>query len=262
VAESGLSRVRVALPALASVIALSLTYVIFVRTAAGQAIDASAFGGGEIIRDWLTLLLPWLRTGIVLVLATIALAAGVIGLRHDRGRELTVALVLVLLSVALARMLRNILGRPYLGDYAYSINTLPSTHAAAAASLVVAIVTIWPRRQRGIRPTLIAAGIVTAAGYASVLSFAHRPSDVVAAILLVGALAALLLPLTQSRYNAKKFAGGLFWPIAVSILLLIVWFLTLLPFFSDIRFTLGPLIEIFAAALWLMVLATRRSAES
>jgi membrane-associated phospholipid phosphatase len=96
----------------------------------------------------------------------------------------------VALSVPLGIWLRNdVLVRPAFTPETFPQNSLPSTHAVAAAALVAAVLLLWPGRPPWWLPN--AAGVVLLlVGIGNVISQAHRPSDVVASFLLVGAVAA------------------------------------------------------------------------
>ncbi len=69
-------------------------------------------------------------------------------------------------------------------------NSLPSGHATVTASVAVALVLVLPAAVRGIA-ALAGAGVTTVVGVATVSADWHRPSDVVAALLVVGAWAAV-----------------------------------------------------------------------
>jgi membrane-associated phospholipid phosphatase len=97
--------------------------------------------------------------------------------------------------VPLGPYLRDeLLSRPRFDEEPFPLNSLPSTHATAAAALTVAVLLLWPCP----RPWWLfnAAGVVLLlVAIGNVVSQAHRPSDVVASFLLVGALAAGALAL-------------------------------------------------------------------
>jgi hypothetical protein len=230
-----------------------LTYLIFVWTAFGQFLDAAAFDGNPAGGDSLAaILLRGLRTGVIIALASVALVAGVVAIIHRRWRATSIALLLVTSSVTLARLLRLILERPDLGDYAYHENTLPSGHVAAATSLVVAIGILLPVNWRGRILTALAVITVTAAGAASFLTLAHRPSDVIAAILLVGVLGSILLPLAGLTPRPRVTGVAVVLLCLISLAAMVSWFIQLLHGFGapDPRFPLAPLGGIVAATLW------------
>jgi len=91
--------------------------------------------------------------------------------------------------------------RPDLGVEASYGNTLPSGHTTAAASVSAALLLVVPPR---IRPwaAVLGAGYTTATGVSTLIGQWHRPSDVVAAVLVVlawTAIACALVALTPTR---------------------------------------------------------------
>ena len=95
-----------------------------------------------------------------------------------------------------------LLDRPDLGVEGTWGNTLPSGHTTAAASISAVLLMVVPRR---IRPwaAVLGAGYTAATGVSTLVGQWHRPSDVVAAVLVVTAWAAVscsvvaLLPSTR-----------------------------------------------------------------
>ncbi|MGC0142892.1 phosphatase PAP2 family protein [Pseudactinotalea sp. Z1732] len=73
------------------------------------------------------------------------------------------------------------------------MNTLPSGHVSLSAALAVAIMILWPSRARW--PIVVAGVLLATASLASVVAHAHRPSDVVASVLLTGAVTCAALAL-------------------------------------------------------------------
>jgi membrane-associated phospholipid phosphatase len=83
-----------------------------------------------------------------------------------------------------------VLERPDYGWLGYPHNTMPSTHMAAVSSLVVAAVVLW---NPPLRAWLLwtAAAMAAVGGGGNVVGYAHLPSDVLASVFLVAAVAAL-----------------------------------------------------------------------
>ena len=78
-------------------------------------------------------------------------------------------------------------------------NSLPSGHTTVAASVAVALVLVLPPKARAFA-AVVGAAYAAVAGVATLSAGWHRPSDAVAAFLVVGvwaALAGLLLLITQ-----------------------------------------------------------------
>jgi len=97
------------------------------------------------------------------------------------------AALLVGLTAFASMLMKELLPRPYFGDFAYAHNTFPSGHTAI--TLAAAIATIWCRPRWMSRVLVLVLGaLVSFVALASVLSFAHRASDSVGGVLLTGAL--------------------------------------------------------------------------
>ncbi|MDG4764586.1 phosphatase PAP2 family protein [Solwaraspora sp. WMMD406] len=175
----------------------------FVRTPRGQLLDTIALTGNSIGQD--ETYAPASTVLSVVSVASLALATGVIGfIALIRGRVLlaVVATVLIGGSNLTTQLVKYGTGRPDLGidPYeAYTNNSLPSGHTTVAASVAVAFMLVLPAALRGVG-ALIAAAYAAIAGVATLSAGWHRPSDAVAAILVVGAWAAaamLVLALGQ-----------------------------------------------------------------
>jgi len=177
----------------------------FVQTQRGQALDTIALTGNTIgqtrvdgvvstVLDAMSLVSLVAATGIVVVIALMR-------------RRLLLALVVGLLvggANLVTQLLKQNIYRPEFGvdpDRAAAGNSFPSGHATAAASLAFALVLVLPPRVRGVGAVL-GAGYAALAGVATMSAGWHRPSDAVAALLIVGAWAAaagLVLALGRPR---------------------------------------------------------------
>lgn len=101
-----------------------------------------------------------------------------------------------------SRLLREWLPRPDHG-YSYVENTLPSTHMTLVAAAAVAIVLLWPTSLPGwLVPVLVALLVVAALG--NVVGHAHRPSDVLASLLLVATATSMVRVVTRSPTRGPK----------------------------------------------------------
>lgn len=90
--------------------------------------------------------------------------------------------------------MRVSLPRPDHG-YSYVDNTLPSTHAVIVVAAVAAILMLLPvARPRWVDPLLGVVVLMSCLG--NVVGHAHRPSDVVASVLLVLAVASAVTALS------------------------------------------------------------------
>lgn len=177
----------------------------FVATRTGQLIDQLAYAGAYTGRTKL-----WTLAQPVLDLvsdASIIIGTGTIaGIALLRRRWLVaVQAVLVIAGANLTTQLLkyNVFDRPVLGSESWWANSLPSGHTTVAASVSVALLLAVPRTAR---PALAIAGTVFTAliGISTLIGRWHRPSDVVAAILVSlvwGALACVVM--TESAQDAK-----------------------------------------------------------
>lgn len=182
--------------------AFTLLHLVAVGTHRGQTLDRELFMLYAGIDQTVITLAATARTGI-LVLAGLVLAAGAVSaLRAGRIRAVVWVGAVILASVLLARALRDhILPRPDLGVYGFDLNTYPSVHVALVAALAVGIVVLWSGRVSWTVVAVVALLTLAAAG-SSVLSRAHRPADVLGAILLVAAVTAATRALGSADASA------------------------------------------------------------
>lgn len=168
-------------------------HAVFVSTVTGQVVDQASREGAAIGRH---LVLRYARlvldvvSGGSLALAVLIVAA--IGLAQRRVRLAVATAVLVAGSTATTQVLkRAVLHRPDLGVTDFELNSLPSGHTTFAASVSVAALLAVPAR---LRPLVAVTGAVYTAvtGVATLVVRWHRPSDVVAAVLVVGAWGVLV----------------------------------------------------------------------
>ncbi|MFE5334574.1 hypothetical protein ACFQ8E_01570 [Isoptericola sp. NPDC056573] len=154
-----------------------------------------------------------LRTGLVVAAAGVAVVVGVVAVVRGRWWSAVTCAAVTLLSTALSVALRDVvLLRPlHDPDYGYLYNTYPSTHVTVTAALAVSIVVLWPYRTAHgrvvVRETVL--GAVVVACLVNVLTFAHRPADVLGSLLLVGCVTSvagavdprLVSPRTEAKFT-------------------------------------------------------------
>lgn len=185
--------------------ALGWTYWAFVRTTTGQFADESAWREAGIAAPETQG--PFLKFLDSLPIISVFIAAAVI-LFVTLGRRRWGAAVIALGTIAGANLttqvLKNLLfDRPDRGVPTLDFNSLPSGHTTLAASAAAAIFLVVTPRWR----PLAAAGGGTysvLAGAATFINLWHRPADVVAAFLVVGAwtvLGGLLIMRTGNHWN-------------------------------------------------------------
>lgn len=191
----------------AALVALYLLFVIAVSPIAvstrfGQAVDTLAMYSVGKFLDFPDLF-HWvlgLFTSAPTMLAVAVLAAAAIFVQERPALLLRLAIVIVGAN-GTTQLLKANLSRPYLGvDYELP-NSFPSGHVTLAASVVVALIAVAPPLLRR-AVTVLGWAVVTMVGVGVMVLGWHRLSDVLAAILIVGAFALAALPAEwQPRRN-------------------------------------------------------------
>jgi membrane-associated phospholipid phosphatase len=167
-----------------AVAAACATYEVFIRTTLGQSVDTRAMRGAEVHHPKIIEVLNRTLNGTTLVsLVLVCLVAAAIGFLRKRIDLAVGAALLVLGSNASVQLLKTRLVRPGLDDFP-APNSFPSGHTAAAASVAFALIMVLPQAVRG-TVALIGAGYVAVIAIATVWAAWHRPSDTVAALLIV-----------------------------------------------------------------------------
>jgi membrane-associated phospholipid phosphatase len=174
-------------------LASAAVYAGLIATSFGQWLDAGSFGALSLLNGPLGDAAATFRIAGVVGLGIVALVAGLVALLRRRWRAVLQAVAILVLSAAGSEALKRVLPRPELGGNGYAGNTFPSGHMAIALALAVAVAVMLPVR-RWARPASAAAIVVAAGvGCASIVSYAHRPSDVLGAVLVVGTIASCVL---------------------------------------------------------------------
>lgn len=160
------------------------TYEVFIRTSLGQSVDTDAMRGAEVNHPRVIQVLDRTLNGTTLVsLVLVCVVAAAIGILRKRIDLAVGAALLVIGSNGSAQLLKTRLDRPLLDDFP-APNSFPSGHTAAAASVAFALVMVLPQAVRG-TVALAGAGYVAVIAIATVWAAWHRPSDTVAALLIV-----------------------------------------------------------------------------
>jgi hypothetical protein len=195
-------------PAVVAVLAAAgvvATYRVFVGTISGQWLDTAAMFGTDVehprVADIVSRTLNATTLSSLVIVCVVAAAVGIVRKRLDLA---IAAAVLVLAANGTTQVLKDALPRPPFDGLTYP-NSLPSGHATAAASVAFALVLVLP-------PALRATAALIGAGYTAVISIGtlwaqwHRPSDVIAAVLVVlawGAVAVLGVRVARWRTAAR-----------------------------------------------------------
>ncbi len=180
------ARVMAGLVALLAALGVGATYRLFVTTASGQQVDDLAFSGAAFGQGRL-----WRVAEPVLDVVSVAFVVVAIGAamlvavaRRRWGLMLQVAALVVGANVTTQLLKRELLERPDLLDGWNGPNTLPSGHTTVAASVSAALILATPRAWRP-AVTVLAVGYTGATGISTLVGQWHRPSDVIAALLVV-----------------------------------------------------------------------------
>jgi membrane-associated phospholipid phosphatase len=177
----------VALLAAAGVYAL---YRVFVLTSLGQTVDTAALRGADVSHARAVEIMSRTLNGTSLVsLVLVCVAAAAIGMVRRRIGLAVAAALMVLGANLSAQLLKMRLDRPDLDGFP-APNSFPSGHTTAAVSVAFAMILVLPSAIRGM-VSLVGAGYVSVIAVATVWAEWHRPSDTVAALLIVLAWSAL-----------------------------------------------------------------------
>jgi membrane-associated phospholipid phosphatase len=173
---------------------IAVVHLLFVTSVTGRRVDGAAlhgadeFGGGPL----------WATAAHLLDIVSVPFVAGVVivtmALAFARRRVALAVQVAVLVAGAnvTTQVLKSVLVRPDLGLADRIANSLPSGHTTVAASAAAALVLAVPRRFRA-PAAVVGALYTTVTGVATLIVGWHRPSDAVAAVLVVLAWAGAVI---------------------------------------------------------------------
>ncbi|MGV8966039.1 MAG: phosphatase PAP2 family protein [Cellulomonas sp.] len=185
--------------ALVSAVGVWLTWRIFVASGPGQRVDQAVFEGARYGRNRLWhLAQPVLDVVSVPYIALVLIAAVLIAVVRRRWGLAVQVAILVAGANLTTQVLKNVVfDRPDLGATPVFSNALPSGHTTAAASVSAALVFVVPPRARP-WAAVLGAGYTAATGVSTLIGGWHRPSDVVAAVLVVLAWSGLACALAAA----------------------------------------------------------------
>lgn len=202
--------------AVASVVGVWALWKVFVTTTSGQVVELAALRGAEYGQTQLwrvaERVLDVVSVGFIAAVILGAMAIAVIRRRWELAVQVAVLMIGANVTTRLLKF--SVFYRPDLGVAESYGNTLPSGHTTAAASVSVALLLVVPPR---VRPwaAVAGAGYTTVTGVSTLIGQWHRPSDVVAGILVVlawGAVACAMVALTPARAvtstGALRQVGG------------------------------------------------------
>ncbi|MBX6750666.1 MAG: phosphatase PAP2 family protein [Micromonosporaceae bacterium] len=207
---------------LANVVLFAAVARVSVRSIRGQMLDTVALYGNSFGRRTLDEPLDAALNAVSTAsVGLILVAILVVALARRRLALAVMSAAIVVGASASTYVLKRVIDRPFLGvdlDRAYAGNSLPSGHATAAAAFAIGLTLVLPPRARG-AVSLIGATYAAVVGVATLSSGWHRPSDVVAAYLVVGgwtAAASLVLVLTQPPTAVVVRAERAGWSLVTS----------------------------------------------
>jgi membrane-associated phospholipid phosphatase len=192
-------------------VALVVLWRVFVQSAHGQLLDTVALTGNSIGRTRIENFVDTvLKTISVLSMVIATAVIGFIALIRRRIAVAFGAMLLVFGANVTTQVLQQVIDRPQLGidpERAAAGNSLPSGHATIAASVAIALIFVLPARVRGVAAFV---GAVSAAvvAVATLSAGWHRPSDAVAALLVVGAwacVAGLVIVAVQGEHGSVDY---------------------------------------------------------
>lgn len=182
----GLRRVAYLCGALVVGAAFIGVYEFFVRTHSGQLVDERAFTGAGV---WHTGLIAPLDR-VLTELPVVSFVGGavlvlIISAVRRNGKVLVAAIAAALAANATTQLLKYaILDRPDMGIGPQLANSMPSGHTTAAATTALAVFLVSSPRMRPLI-AMLGALFATLIGAATLVNQWHRPSDVIAALLVV-----------------------------------------------------------------------------
>jgi membrane-associated phospholipid phosphatase len=195
----------------AEVAGFVLVWRFFVQSEHGQLLDTVALAGNSIGQARVEHLVDTVLSTMSAL--SLAVATAVVGFIALIRRRIAVAFGVILLIVGAnvtTQVLKQVIDRPELGvdlQRAAAGNSLPSGHTTIAASVAVAVMLVLPARLRGVGGVL-GALFTAVAGVATLSAGWHRPSDAVAALLVVGAwacAAGLFIVVAQRRHGGVDY---------------------------------------------------------
>ncbi len=164
-----------------------VVYAAFVLAPEGQRLDAGSFRMLSSLSGPFGAAASVFRQAMPFVLAAVVLILGVIALLRGRWRDTVSSAALVAAALLVAEGLKFLLPRPGVGDVVGIVgNSYPSGHVAVALALALVTVILSPSDGWHIWLAWGSGTVVIGVAVCSVLSEAHRPSDVIGSALLVG----------------------------------------------------------------------------
>ena len=175
-----------------AILGLISTYLYFVRTTTGQYIDESALVEAAAAKRWVgdqvSHFLDALPVSSVVIGAVIVLIVTIWRRRWLAAGVAVLAMVGANLSTQFLKA--TLPDRPDRGVPTLDLNSLPSGHSTLAASSAVAVFLVVSPRWRPF-VAFVGGSYAVVSGTSTLINQWHRPADVLAAYLMVGAWSAI-----------------------------------------------------------------------
>lgn len=202
--------------ALGTAVVFVLVYLVFVQSYMGQVIDERAFAGAD---EWKGDLVEFAHTFLNALPAASVILGCIAALAIVAFRRNWAVFFIAVAAAALAngstQLLKyTILSRPSKGVDVGLANSLPSGHTTVAASAALVVFLVASPRYRPLA-AVIGSVFTIAAGASTLVEQWHRPSDVVAGMLVVafwGCIAGLLFAWMRTR-TAERPVRTKLWPL-------------------------------------------------
>ncbi|MEN2742553.1 phosphatase PAP2 family protein [Microbacterium sp. X-17] len=189
--------------ALGTTVMFVAIYLFFVQSYIGQVIDERSFAGADVWKgDLIDFAHAFLNALPVAAVVAGAIIAVVIVLVRRNWLVFAIAVGAAIAANVSTQVLKySVLSRPEKGVDAGLANSLPSGHTAVAASAALVVFLVASPR---LRPLAAVVGSVftIAAGASTLVEQWHRPSDVIAGMLVVafwGCIAGIVLAALRLR---------------------------------------------------------------
>lgn len=218
----------VASPIAAAVLAAGLVWVTWyalVTTRTGQALDSLALEGSRVgsfqLDDQADQLLGTVSVPTVAAMIGVVVLIGALRARYVAAIAAAIAIAGANLTT---QLLKSVLFQrdDLLGLGAWNgTNTLPSGHTTVAAAGVVGLMLVVPPSLRSLT-TLVGVIGVSAFGFATLVNHWHRPSDVVAAVLVASAWGSVSVSVIRVGERSGRLRDAAHRPGATSVILVML----------------------------------------
>lgn len=229
--------------AVVSALAFIAVYVFFVRTNVGQQIDESAFVGASLPSAQLVSFAQTFLgvVPIVALLVGMVIALPTVFIRRNLIALITGVITVVAINISAQVLKETILSRPELSVVRGLSNSLPSGHTAIAGSVSLLVFLVSAPRFRGLVAVLGSLFVIVTGAFTLVEQW-HRPSDVIAAMVLVafwgccaGMVLRLIPPRSPQDVTSNRVRPLVFCALVAAAISLIAFIVTLMSLSSNVQ---------------------------